>query len=329
MPVNLFRGTVSEHRHEYAQIKEIYNLLTDFYRDQTIYMITNLRVNNGEIDCLLLRQKGPVILDLKAYCGQIYGTENDKTWHVITSSGKKVDLNCNLFVKLGYYRFDIIDKIRKKILSLIPDIDEKRIRNVCAWGYFEPKSIYLPDQVNLRAAKWFNIITGENLVEQLEISTSGYQLSDSDLQNITQEFHVEPWSIPRPIKDTTKVEIKEKPKPLETQIPKEKLAPPISIIPPQKRSPPFPGEFIEFERIWDNIIQLVGETFKTKEGFEFTYKIDNAVLLPSLQGWEGIPRSDFEMAYAFGVCKKPECYGSLFSGSKLIWAILHDSRINS
>jgi hypothetical protein len=334
MTVKPFKGSGGcGHPHEYAQIKEIYNLLSDFYQDQTIYMITNLRVNNGEIDCLLLRHNGPVILELKAYCGKILGTENDKTWYVTTKEGKKVDLKCNLFTKLGYYRYDIIDKIHDKVLSLIPDIDQKRIRNVSAWGYFEQKSVYPADQVNMRASKWFNIVTGENLIEQLEVINSGYELNDVDLENIVQEFHVEPWIIPRTSLDTSKgvdtpkVDKKEKPIIPEQPIPKERLVP--QQIPVRPSSPPLPGEFIDFDKIWDNIVKLSGETFRTREGFEFTYKIDNSVLLTSLQGWGGIPRSDFEMACAFGVCKKPKCYGSLFAGGKLIWTILHDSRINS
>jgi len=128
--------------------------------------------------------------------------------------------------------------------------------------------------------------------------------------------------------DTSKMETKEKPIIPEPSICKERLAPQQSPVRPLQPSTPLPGEFTDFEKIWENIIKLSGETFRTREGFKFTYKIDNAILLPSLQGWENIPRSDFEMACAFGVCKKPECYGSLFAGGKLIWTILHDRRIN-
>ena len=80
--------------------------------------------------------------------------------------------------------------------------------------------------------------------------------------------------------------------------------------------------------MWENIENNTGQAFKTRDGFEFTYTINNANLLPSLQGWDEIPRADFEMAFAFGVCENPECYGGLFIGRKFIWAILHDERIN-
>lgn len=75
-------------------------------------------------------------------------------------------------------------------------------------------------------------------------------------------------------------------------------------------------------------MQNSGNAFMTKEGFEFTYSINLANLLPSLQGWDEIPRSDFEMAHAFGACGDPDCYGGLFIGKTVIWAILHDERIN-
>ena len=198
MPVKLFRGRVCEHRHEYAQFKEIYCLLTDFYQDQTIFMITNLRSTYGEIDCLLLRSDGPVILECKSACGKIHGIENDLSWHVITADGAKVNLNCNVFTKSERDRWDIIDRFRKKLPTIIQGIEEKKIRNVAAWGYFEKPSVYLPDQVNMRIAKWFNIVTAENLIEQLEISKSGYTLFEKDLQSIVDDFHVEPYTISCP-----------------------------------------------------------------------------------------------------------------------------------
>lgn len=335
VPVRLFRGRECEHRHEYAQIKEIYCLLTEFSRDQTIFMITNLRVNNGEIDCLLLRPNGPVILELKAYCGKIFGTENDRFWHVITHAGKKIELNCNLHSKAEKYRFDILDKLRKKITSILPDIDEKRIRNISSWGYFERGSEYQSDQVDLRIAKWFNIVTADTLIEELDISKSGYILFEKDLQSIVDDLHVEPYSIacgastPLPI-ETIKEEVHEE-EIMAQKPPKSKVSPtPTKGVFHSPKKDTIPVKYlIGFDKIWENIEINSDQEFRTKDGIEFTYSINNAYLFPSLQGWDGIPRVDFEMAHAFGACDNPECYGGLFIGSKLIWAILHDSRINS
>ncbi len=103
---------------------------------------------------------GPVILELKAYHGKIYGLENDRFWHVITPDGKKVDLNCNLFAKLRYYRFDMMDKLKPRLTAIIPDLEEsKKLGNIAGWGYFERNSVYPSDQVNMRMAKWFNVVT--------------------------------------------------------------------------------------------------------------------------------------------------------------------------
>lgn len=348
MPVKLFQGRVCEHRHEYNQFKEIYCILSNFYRDQTIFMITNLRSTYGEIDCLLLRPDGPVILECKSVCGKIHGIENDAFWHVITPDGKKVDLNCNVFTKSERDRWDIIDRFRKKLPLIIPGIEEKKIRNVSAWGYFEKTSVYLPDQVNIRIAKWFNVVTAENLIEQLEISKSGYTLFEKDLQSIVDDFHVEPYTIPCPDvasvnEEVPPIEIKkeiESPKEVkieaavEEEIMAQKPEKPKVITPPSKgsghttrRRAAISKEFTNFKKMWENIESNIGQTFKTREGFEFTYTIDNANLLPSLQGWDEIPLADFEMAHAFGVCDNPECYGGLFVGGKIIWTILHDDRI--
>jgi len=327
--VKLFRGGVCEHPHEYAQIKEIYSLLTGFYQDQTVFMITNLRVNNGEIDCLLLRPNGPVILELKAYCGKIIGTENDRFWHVVTSSGKQIDLKCNLFTKLRYYRFDMMDLLKRRLVPLIPNLEEnKKLGNISAWGYFERTSVYPPEQVNMRIAKWFNIVTIDTLTEQLEISNSGYTLFEKDLQSIVDDFHVESYTISRPNIDSTK-EVHEEAIDHKSEKPTVQPVPKKRLMQSSKKIHHGVKKFIDFDNVWNNIVRNSGEEFQTKECFKFTYSINNVDLIPSLQGWGEIPRSDFEMAYAFGVCDNPGCYGTLFTGGKLIWAILHDNRINS
>ncbi len=155
---------------------------------------------------------------------------------------------------------------------------------------------------------------------------------EHDLQSIVDDFHVEPYTI-LPAADNARQQNAEEKRPEDIMAKKikkpEDLAIPIpSIKHPTENLPNPVKELNGFDKIWENIIQNSGNTFVTKEGFEFTYSINHANLLPSLQGWDEIPRADFEMANAFGTCRDPDCYGGLFLGKKVIWAILHDERIN-
>src|SRR3989442_887481 len=52
----------------------------------------------------------------------------------------------------------------------------------------------------------------------------------------------------------------------------------------------------QFTQVWNAVVALAGETFKTKTALPFTYEANAAAVFPSRTKYR-IPRSDFETAF--------------------------------
>jgi hypothetical protein len=82
-----------------------------------------------------------------------------------------------------------------------------------------------------------------------------------------------------------------------------------------------------FEIIWKRIIDHEGETFHTKTGLPFKYKIIDAfTVIPNRTGYP-LHRSNFEKAYRLAPLKGPGEINEIVRGPAYVWAVLHDPRI--
>ncbi|MBP7411262.1 MAG: UvrD-helicase domain-containing protein [Methanoculleus sp.] len=192
MGLRFFRERRGEHEHEHRQLKEIVALLRYEYEDETAFVLTNVRVPYGKLDCVVLVPGGPVILELKAYRGEITGSENG-AWEVRTGEGTVVPLKKNLFEQLGKERYGFIDKLLPIREKHFPEIDREYVKKVGAWGYFETGSWYPDGQMNLRKIPWFAIVTAETLLEKLRFINTGYTLLPVDMEVIVQELRLEEY----------------------------------------------------------------------------------------------------------------------------------------
>jgi hypothetical protein len=197
MEMKIFCGEASETLHEYEQLLEIKFLLEHSDDQGPIYMITNFRLANGEVDCLILRPQGPVILELKSFEGEIHGDENSD-WCVITKEGDEIPLNGNLFRQIGRQRFDFKDKLENIGEKYFPHIDQDNLKKVSSWGYFKVGSHYPDGQINLRRVPWFDIVTKGSLIYKLQFAKTGYTLSRKDMDHIIAELHVKECCIKAP-----------------------------------------------------------------------------------------------------------------------------------
>jgi hypothetical protein len=197
MNVKTFCGVISEKLPEFEQLLEIKTLLETSDIPGPIYMVTNFRLANGEVDCLLLRPQGPVILELKSIEGEIHGDENSE-WYVISKDGKTIPLTNNLFRQVGQQRFDFLDKLIHIGQKQFPHIDEYDLRKVATWGYFKSGSHYPENQINLRRVPWFDIVTNGSLIYKLKFAKSGYTLTQKDMDHIVNELHVKECTIEIP-----------------------------------------------------------------------------------------------------------------------------------
>ena len=192
MGVRFFRGQRTRFEHEFRQQKEIARLLRKEFPHEQVYLLTNVLVANGQIDCIILTKNGPVILDLKAFKGEIRGKENGR-WEVSAKDGE-IPLP-NLFSQARMHRQDFIDVMIPITRKYFPHIGEQNLRKIGSWLYFCKGSTYPEGQIDLRRVKWFRIVTAEDLIEKLRFTDSGYTFRPEDMDAIVNDLRLQEYSL--------------------------------------------------------------------------------------------------------------------------------------
>ncbi|HON81474.1 MAG TPA: NERD domain-containing protein [Methanoregulaceae archaeon] len=190
MGIRFFRGERIRYEHEYHQVKEIVGILSREFQKEPVYVLTNVLVANGQIDCIILTRSGPLILELKAFSGEIHGIENG-SWEVITGDGP-IQLP-NLFFQARSHRQDFIDRLIPIFREHLPHIPENNLRKMGSWLYFSKGSSYPQNQIDVRRVKWFRIVTADSLLEAMRFLDSGYTLRLQDMDAIVQGLHLEEY----------------------------------------------------------------------------------------------------------------------------------------
>jgi hypothetical protein len=189
MAIKLFYGEKSRFEHEDKQIQEIIECITKSFQKETIYVCTNVPLANSELDCLLLTKKGPIILELKNYLGEIIGDENGE-WVVKDATGKSIALPENLFQQLKMQRNDLYRKLERIFEQQIPRVDPVDLRKISAWGYFQRGSTYPDGQINRFIVKWFDIVNADTLSYKIAHTDPQYTLFEQDFDTLVNELHL-------------------------------------------------------------------------------------------------------------------------------------------
>lgn len=190
MGIRFFRGEKIRFEHEYRQLREIIELLRKEYQKEPVYVLTNVLVANRQLDCVLLTRSGPLILELKAFSGEVHGLENGP-WEVITKD-REIPIP-NLFMQAKTQRQDFIDRLIPVFREHLPHIDGSSLRKMGAWIYFCKGSTYPSGQVDFRRVKWFRIITADTLLDTMRFPDSGYTLRIQDMDAIVAGLHLEEY----------------------------------------------------------------------------------------------------------------------------------------
>ncbi len=187
MRLRMFRGIKSNYEPEYRQIVEIWKTLKDDSSDEDIFLATNFRVASGEIDCLILKNSGPIILELKAYRGDIFGSENGE-WSVHTFDGQLIPMKQNVFQQAQKHRWDFLSKWKRIVSLHFTDIiNPEEISWIASWAYFQEGSRYCGD-INTDIIPWFKIITRDRLIPQFQFIRTTYQLHPKDMELIMNKL---------------------------------------------------------------------------------------------------------------------------------------------
>jgi uncharacterized protein YkwD len=191
MGIRFFRGQKTKYSHEHHQLKEIARTIATEFPQEQVYLLTNVLVANGELDCVILTSHGPLILDLKAFSGVIHGSENGK-WEIETRDGLQV--LPNIFIQAKIHRQDFIDKMIPICREHFPHIGESNLKKIGSWTYFCPESTYPDGQIDFRRVKWFRIVTATTLPEKLRFIDAGYTLRPEDMDAIVKGLHLQEYS---------------------------------------------------------------------------------------------------------------------------------------
>ena len=82
-----------------------------------------------------------------------------------------------------------------------------------------------------------------------------------------------------------------------------------------------------FDVVWDKIISNEGNKFHTVTNLEFTYRINNNILIPSRTEYN-ISRNNIKKAFDLLPVSGPGDISNVVQGSSYVWAILNDKRIS-
>jgi len=206
MTIRYFRGRRGEFIHERDQLKEVAGIVEEEFDDEPVYLLTNIKMPRSEIDCIVLTRKGPVILDLKSYCGEIHGSlYPEEPWSVLTPEGEEVLLKKNLVDQLKTERGEFNRRFQTIRETFFDEITDKEAGRIGAWGYFRAGSTFPDGQISRWDAPWFAVVTADNLAEQLRYINNGYELYNTDLDLIVQELHLEEYDFgsERPVQAET------------------------------------------------------------------------------------------------------------------------------
>jgi hypothetical protein len=132
-----------------------------------------------------------VVLDLKAYQGEVHG-EEEGDWWVSGPGNTVVPLKTNLFHQLRTHRFDLANRLLRIRDAAFPQIEEKDLMKVGAWGYFKRGSTYAEGQIDRDRAKWFDIVTADTLVERLMLVDAGFTIGEREMGAIIETLHLAP-----------------------------------------------------------------------------------------------------------------------------------------
>jgi uncharacterized protein YkwD len=191
MGIRFFRGERTRYEHEYLQLEEIVGILKKEYLQEPVYVLTNVLVANGQLDCVLLTRNGPLILELKSFSGEVKGLENGN-WEVTTADGP-IPLP-NLFLQSRNHRQDFIDRLIPIYRETLPHVSESNLRKMSSWLYFSTGSTYPSGQIDLRKVKWFRVVTADSLLEKMRFLRTGYTLRLQDMDAIVQGLHLQEYS---------------------------------------------------------------------------------------------------------------------------------------
>lgn len=191
---------------EYDQFEKLKNILTKKYQNSNkeVIVIYNFYIEDHQIDVVIIKDDGILIIEMKNYEGDIFGTK-EGDWYIKRPENEKIIIKAgnlqNPYIQCKAQRSKftnkLMDLINLKKLKQFPQEKQTISRSIKAWVLFNGSSPYKGAEnssVNdlLETSPWFNIVNDENLFDQLNKIQSPLAIVSEDKSVILEALKVNP-----------------------------------------------------------------------------------------------------------------------------------------
>ena len=177
---------------EQSQFQEIVNLLEDEYKDskESIFIVSNCLISNKEYDALILKRNGVIIIELKAYSGQVQGSENGQ-WKVIQDDSVSIDIkqDRNPYRQIRDERYNL----RRYFREVFPEIDKRfkdtTFEHISCFLYFQPDSSFDDVALPNNTKYWLRLVNKNSFLTNFKsIRTDQFIFRDADVQSFLSKI---------------------------------------------------------------------------------------------------------------------------------------------
>lgn len=194
MTVYAFLGERFSRTHENQAFDHLYRLITRYWgdRDEHIVFIGNVTCNGHELDALLLKPDGIIVIDFKNFGGRIEFTENGP-W---LADGQEVKggSKVNPFKQVQANKFAVLEWLEKKFPTFKKS---NKLGHIAGLVLFQQSVEFDSSQLPGKVASWFHVGDYSSGFEWLtHLASPGIRLSRDDQDQFVAALNVRPYQLP-------------------------------------------------------------------------------------------------------------------------------------
>jgi hypothetical protein len=197
---------------EFEQFQVVKKILAQKFENdpEDVYIIYNFHIKNNQYDVLLIKNEQEfLILEMKDYEGEIYGSENND-WKIKDKNGRITEIKYqgknNIYNQCRSERatftkflIKLRDNENLNLPNKSPNDEIDPIYNIVnVWVFFNGSSEYKDadpenkdvEKINFKANMWFDVVNEKNLPEKLN-KIKGVPINNDDIKKIINKLGVD------------------------------------------------------------------------------------------------------------------------------------------
>jgi len=202
--IELWLGREYEHTHEMKSLGHFLTRMEQLYgQDDNLYLIlANFFCQGEEIDLVVLKRNGIIIVELKEADGSVVGRENGP-WTATRLDGSRWQINDkrrrNPFQQVRAYRFAMIDQLKQDAPQFLPSQKARQMRldHVAAVVTLCPTKH--PDtDIQIGQLKWFSVVGLDELPQEVYYQRSpSLNFRKSELRKLAEVWGLRQYPLSR------------------------------------------------------------------------------------------------------------------------------------